>query len=244
MVGIQLFEKKLPKKNSLLNKKRWLMIPQDLQAQILSQTTDNSKRGLGYVSYNVVPHPHTGRFSPLRIELSHTRLPEFVEPSIKSYIVKRIEVVTQKASVKISVLVRENNGAPLIKDWESKGEDEVESTPEIERKTVTSSVDKVEVDIPKQNVKPTRRPVKYAEIYITQRPRGNQRNWNNLKSNHLGIEQSCLCEIHCPKDTWPGFHTRLLELDANYKELSLLCKLYQDSQGLQTLEVDTHKTLL
>nr|GEZ46779.1 ribonuclease H-like domain-containing protein [Tanacetum cinerariifolium] len=52
--------------------------------------------------------------------------------------------------------------------------------------TVKPSVDKVEVDIPKQNDKPARRPVKYAEMYILQRPRGNQRNWNNLKSHQLG----------------------------------------------------------
>nr|GEU58771.1 ribonuclease H-like domain-containing protein [Tanacetum cinerariifolium] len=89
----------------------------------------------------------------------------------------------------------ENNSAPLIEDWESDEEDEdwesdeedeVESPPEKERKTVKPSVDKVEVEIPKQNDKPTRRPVKYAEMYRTQRPRGNQRNWNNLKIHQLG----------------------------------------------------------
>nr|GEW49572.1 F-box domain-containing protein [Tanacetum cinerariifolium] len=131
--------KKLQKKNSLLNKKRWPMIPHDLQAQILrdilikdsetailkrklekiskekddidikiekfknasqnldkligSQITDNSKRGLGYVSYNAVPPPHTGLFSPLRIDLSHTGLLEFAEPSVKIYEVKPIKVV-------------------------------------------------------------------------------------------------------------------------------------------------------
>nr|GEW66886.1 ribonuclease H-like domain-containing protein [Tanacetum cinerariifolium] len=110
---------------------------------------------------------------------------KFAEPSVKRYGVKPIEVVTQTSSVKISKLVKENNGAPLIKDWESDEDDEVESPPEIERKTVASSVDKVEVDIPKQNVKPARRPVKYAKMYRTQRPRGNQRNWNNLKSHQL-----------------------------------------------------------
>nr|GFB12133.1 hypothetical protein [Tanacetum cinerariifolium] len=55
---------------------------------------------------------------------------------------------------------------------ESDEDDEVKSPLEIERKTVASSVDKVEVDIPKLNVKPARRPVKYAEMYRTQRPRG------------------------------------------------------------------------
>nr|GEU64800.1 hypothetical protein [Tanacetum cinerariifolium] len=69
---------------------------------------------------------------------------------------------------------------------ESKGDDEAESPPEIERKTVEPSVGKVEVDIHKENDKPARRLVKYTEIYITQRPRGNQRNWNNLKSHQLG----------------------------------------------------------
>nr|GFD27786.1 hypothetical protein [Tanacetum cinerariifolium] len=61
--------------------------------------------------------------------------------------------------------VKENNDAPLIEDWESKGEDEAESPPKIERKTVEPSVDKVEVDIPKQNDKPDRIPIKYAEMY-------------------------------------------------------------------------------
>nr|GFC07327.1 putative ribonuclease H-like domain-containing protein [Tanacetum cinerariifolium] len=44
----------------------------------------------------------------------------------------------------------------------------------------------VKVKIPKQNDKPARRPFKYAEMYRTQRPWGNQRNWNNLKSHQLG----------------------------------------------------------
>ncbi|GJZ10177.1 hypothetical protein Tco_0544936 [Tanacetum coccineum] len=38
----------------------------------------------------------------------------------------------------------------------------------------------------KQQEKPARKPVKYAEMYRSQKPRGNQRNWNNLKSQQLG----------------------------------------------------------
>nr|GEU95977.1 ribonuclease H-like domain-containing protein [Tanacetum cinerariifolium] len=68
----------------------------------------------------------------------------------------------------------------------SEGEDEVGSPSKIERKSFEPSMDKVEVDITKQNDKPARRPVKYAVMYRTQRPRGNQRNWNNLKSHQLG----------------------------------------------------------
>nr|GEV92308.1 hypothetical protein [Tanacetum cinerariifolium] len=69
-----------------------------------------------------------------------------------------------KSSVKISASVKENNGAPLIEDWESDEKDEVESPPEKERKTIAPSVDKIEVVIPKQNDKPARKPVEYAEM--------------------------------------------------------------------------------
>nr|GEV09978.1 hypothetical protein [Tanacetum cinerariifolium] len=148
--------------------KKFKNTSQSLDKLIRSLITEKSKRALRYVSYNAVPPPHTGRFSPLRIYLSHTGLPEFVKPSVKSYRLKPIEVVIQTSSVKISKPVKENNNAPLIENWKSEGEDEVESPPEIERMTVEPSVDKVEVDIPKQNYKPNRRPVKYVEMYRTQ----------------------------------------------------------------------------
>nr|GEV86109.1 hypothetical protein [Tanacetum cinerariifolium] len=129
---------------------------QSLNKLIGSQITDNSKKGLEYVSYKAVPPPHTRRFLPPRFDF-----------------------------VKISAPVKENNEAPLIKDRESNEEDEVESPPDKKIKTVEPSMDKVEVEIPKQNDKPARRPVKYAETYRTQRPKDNQRNWNNLKSHQL-----------------------------------------------------------
>nr|GEV00901.1 putative ribonuclease H-like domain-containing protein [Tanacetum cinerariifolium] len=66
---------------------------------------------------------------------------------------------------------------------DSDKEDDVKSPPEKERKNVKPSVNTVEVEIPKQKIG---RPVKYAEMYKTQRPRGNKRNWNNLKSYQLG----------------------------------------------------------
>nr|GFB04500.1 hypothetical protein [Tanacetum cinerariifolium] len=89
---------------------------QSLNKLIGSQITDKSKRGLGYVSYNVVPPPHTKMFSPPRIDLSHTGLPMFAEPGVESYGVMPIKVVTQISSVKISKPVKENNDAPLTED--------------------------------------------------------------------------------------------------------------------------------
>nr|GEU87687.1 putative ribonuclease H-like domain-containing protein [Tanacetum cinerariifolium] len=99
---------------------------QSLDKLLGSQITDKSKRGLGYVSYNIVPPPHTRRFSPPRIDFSHTGLPKFTEPSVESYRVKPIKVELER-------------------------DDEVDSSPEIERKTVETSVDKREKMVNRTN---------------------------------------------------------------------------------------------
>ncbi|GJU02790.1 ribonuclease H-like domain-containing protein [Tanacetum coccineum] len=78
---------------------------------------------------------------------------------------------------------RENNDAPIIEDWVSDDEEEVEPIPKVEKKTAIPTATK------KESVKPeksTRRSVRYAEMYRSQGPRGNQRNWNGQKSNQLG----------------------------------------------------------
>nr|GEZ11594.1 putative ribonuclease H-like domain-containing protein [Tanacetum cinerariifolium] len=61
----------------------------------------------------------------------------------------------------------------------------VESPVVVEKKTVVPTVTKVEFVRPKQQEKPVRKLVKYAEMYRSQGSRGNQRNWNNLKSQQL-----------------------------------------------------------
>ncbi|GJZ31574.1 putative ribonuclease H-like domain-containing protein [Tanacetum coccineum] len=78
---------------------------------------------------------------------------------------------------------RENTDAPIIKDWVSDDEKEVESTPKEEKKTVVPIATKKESV---KTVKPSRRSVRYAEMYRSQRPRGNQRSWNGQKSAQLG----------------------------------------------------------
>ncbi|GKC63354.1 ribonuclease H-like domain-containing protein [Tanacetum coccineum] len=76
--------------------------------------------------------------------------------------------------------VRKNNDALIIEDSVSDDEEEVESPVAVKKKTGIPTAAKIE--------KPVRKPVKYAEMYISQKPRGNQRNWNNLKSQQLGNE--------------------------------------------------------
>ncbi|GJS65446.1 hypothetical protein Tco_0680010 [Tanacetum coccineum] len=79
--------------------------------------------------------------------------------------------------------VRENNDAPIIEDWVSDDEDDDEPNPKVEKKTVIPTATKKEFVKPE---KPVKRSVRYAEMYRSQRPRGNQRNWNGQKSNQLG----------------------------------------------------------
>ncbi|GKE64873.1 hypothetical protein Tco_1519034, partial [Tanacetum coccineum] len=67
----------------------------------------------------------------------------------------------------------------------SDNKDEVESPVVIEKKTVVPIIPKVDVVRPKQQGKPVWKLVKYAEMYRSQKPRGNQMNWNNLKSQQL-----------------------------------------------------------
>ncbi|GJT65349.1 hypothetical protein Tco_1016829 [Tanacetum coccineum] len=78
---------------------------------------------------------------------------------------------------------RENNDAPIIEDWVSDDEEEVEPIPKVEKKTAIPTATKKESVKPE---KPIRRSIRYAEMYRSQGPRGNQRNWNGQKSNQLG----------------------------------------------------------
>ncbi|GJV97198.1 putative ribonuclease H-like domain-containing protein, partial [Tanacetum coccineum] len=78
---------------------------------------------------------------------------------------------------------RENTDAPIIEDWVSDDEEEVESIPKEEKKADVPTATKKESV---KTVKPSRRTVRYAEMYRSQRPRGNQRSWNGQKSDQLG----------------------------------------------------------
>ncbi|GJU42844.1 hypothetical protein Tco_1195801 [Tanacetum coccineum] len=77
---------------------------------------------------------------------------------------------------------KKNSDAPLIEEWVSNNEDEVESPVVVKKKIIFPTAAKIEFVKPKQHENPVGKPVKYAEMYKSQRPRGNQRNWNNEKS--------------------------------------------------------------
>ncbi|GJZ85853.1 hypothetical protein Tco_0651192 [Tanacetum coccineum] len=76
--------------------------------------------------------------------------------------------------------VRESPDASLV--------EELVSNDKLEKKTIFPTVAKINFVRPQQQEKPVRKPVKYVEMYRSQTPRGNQRNWNNQKSQQLGSD--------------------------------------------------------
>ncbi|GKD40527.1 hypothetical protein Tco_1260734, partial [Tanacetum coccineum] len=133
---------------------------------LMSQITDKSRKGMGFVSYNVVPPPHTELFSPPNLDLSYSGLEEFQQPEFEGYGPRTRKSVSED----ISNEVKESFDASLV--------EELVSDDKLEKKIVFPTVAKIEFVRPKQQEKPVRKPVKYAEM-------GNQRNWNNQKSQQL-----------------------------------------------------------
>ncbi|GKC68644.1 hypothetical protein Tco_1101242, partial [Tanacetum coccineum] len=145
----------------------WLFQTLSLEKLIGSQISYKSRKGLGFVSYNVVLPPPTGLFSPLNLDLSYSGLEEFQQPEFKGYEPKTSKNVSEDISNK----VKETLDAPLIK--------ELVSDDNLEKKTVSPTVAKIEFVRSKQQEKPVTKPVKYAKMYRSQTPKGNKRNWNN-----------------------------------------------------------------
>ncbi|GKB74665.1 ribonuclease H-like domain-containing protein [Tanacetum coccineum] len=109
------------------------------------------------------------------------------EPTVKKPEVETIEAKTNADKPKV---VRKNNDAPIIDEWVSDSEDEAESNPKIEKKTVKPSYAKIEFVKSKNQVKsPMKTTVKQGDQnrLNTHSPRGNQRNWNYIMSQRLGI---------------------------------------------------------
>ncbi|GJR24249.1 putative ribonuclease H-like domain-containing protein [Tanacetum coccineum] len=137
------------------------------------QIPDKSRKGLGFARYNVVPLPHTGLFVPPTLDLSNSGLKEFQRPEFEGYGPK----ISKSVSEDVSNDVRKSPDALLVEEL-------VSDVDKFEKKTVFST----KIEFVKQQEKLVRKPVNYAKVYISQGPRGNQRNWNNQKSQQLGSD--------------------------------------------------------
>ncbi|GKD63312.1 hypothetical protein Tco_1305420 [Tanacetum coccineum] len=166
-----------------------------------SQVIDKFKTGLGYDAattaflaaesfvnltnkfgldkgYHLVPLPLTGNFIPRKLDL--TFLDEIVESKnldVTTVVTpsndKTVENKGVSNTVESNVVRMNNTSAPIIEDWNSGDESEIDYTvrPSTEKIKFVKTVR--ETNAPKQN---------------KHNPRGNQRNWNNLISQRLGSD--------------------------------------------------------
>ncbi|GJT44640.1 hypothetical protein Tco_0953355 [Tanacetum coccineum] len=159
----------------------------DLDKLLGSQITDKSKKGLGY---NVVPPPHPLIYNrPKKLDLSYYGLDEFKEPEFKGY---GSENSKQESNIICDQKLddsKENSDDSLVKEQVSEDTSSlVESSLNVDKETVFPVDKKVEFVKPKNHEKLVKKSVRYAEMYRSQTPRGNQRNWNGQKSNQLGSD--------------------------------------------------------
>ncbi|GJS73014.1 putative ribonuclease H-like domain-containing protein [Tanacetum coccineum] len=153
MLKSELEKLKQEKESNQVKIKKFDNASKILDKLIGSQITDKGRKGVWFVSYNVIPPPHTWLFSPSNLDLSYSSLEEFQQPEFEGYGPKTSKSVSED----ISNEVRESPDAPLV--------EELVSDDKLEKKTVFPTVAKIEFVRPKQQEKPVRKPVKYAEMY-------------------------------------------------------------------------------
>nr|GFB30660.1 hypothetical protein [Tanacetum cinerariifolium] len=126
--------------------------------------------------YNVVPPPAADLYLSPKKDLSWTGLPEFLDDTVTDYsrpsptVVSTSAEVQNKDSSTSKDVASPNPPKPFVKFVKPK-----DSQPESKSK---------------EQETPKKLQVKYAKQYrhSNKRPKGNQRNWNNLKSYQLGPE--------------------------------------------------------
>ncbi|GJZ65662.1 ribonuclease H-like domain-containing protein [Tanacetum coccineum] len=129
-----------------------------------SQITNKSRKGVGFASYNVVPPPYTRLFSPPKLDLSNSCLEEFQQHEFEGYGPKTSKSVSEDIS---NERLRGITLMPMLR--------ELVLDDKLKKKTVFPTVVKIEFVRPKQQEKPVRKLVKYAKMYRSQGPKGNQR---------------------------------------------------------------------
>ncbi|GKC63802.1 ribonuclease H-like domain-containing protein [Tanacetum coccineum] len=153
MLKSELEKLKQEKESNQLKIENFDNASKSLDKLIGSQIPDKSRKGVGFASYNAVPPPPTGLFSPPKFDLSNSGLEEFQQPEFEGYGPKTSKSVSEKFSKE----VRESPDTPLV--------EKLVSDDKLEKKTGSPTVAKIEFVRPKQQEKPVRKPVKYIEMY-------------------------------------------------------------------------------
>ncbi|GJW31867.1 reverse transcriptase domain-containing protein [Tanacetum coccineum] len=153
----------------------------DLNDLLESQKSAKDKTGVGFNEYTAVPPPPAQVYSPPKKDLSWMGLPEFVDDTVTDYSRPTPSI---KVSKDVSIEQKSNSDSSFEKGG-SVGN--ITSKPKIRFVKETGCPSASKVNNTENSRKPT---VKYAEMYrnTSQSPRvrGNQRNWNNQKSQQLG----------------------------------------------------------
>ncbi|GKA34107.1 ribonuclease H-like domain-containing protein [Tanacetum coccineum] len=137
MLKSELEKLKQEKESNQLKIKKFDNASKSLEKLIGSQIPDKSRKGLGFVSYNVVPHPPTGLFSTPNLDLSNSGLEEFQQPEFEGYRPKTSKNVSEDTSNE----VRESPDASMV--------EKLVSDDKLEKKTVFPTVAKIEFIRPK-----------------------------------------------------------------------------------------------
>ncbi|GJY20397.1 putative ribonuclease H-like domain-containing protein [Tanacetum coccineum] len=104
-----------------------------LDKLIGSRIPDKSRKGVGFVSYNAIPPPPTGLFSPPKFDLSNSGLEEFQQPEFEGYGPKPSKSFSEDTSNE----VRKFPDASLV--------GELVSDDKLEKKTIFPTVAKMDV---------------------------------------------------------------------------------------------------
>ncbi|GJT79748.1 ribonuclease H-like domain-containing protein [Tanacetum coccineum] len=157
--------------------KKFDMASKDLDHLLGSQITDKSKKGLGY---SAVPPPHLLIYNrPNKLDLSYSGLDEFKEPEFKGYGHENSKQESNVISDKVSDNSKENSDESLVEKQVSQDKSSfVESSFNVDKETIFPINKKVEFTKPKNHEKTVNKSVRYAKMYRSQSPKGNQRNWN------------------------------------------------------------------
>ncbi|GJV51508.1 putative ribonuclease H-like domain-containing protein [Tanacetum coccineum] len=98
MLKSELEKLKQEKESNQLKIENFDNASKSLDKLIGSQITDKSRKGVGFVSYNAVPPPPTGLFSPPNLDLSYSGLEEFQQPEFEGYGPKPSKSVSEDTS--------------------------------------------------------------------------------------------------------------------------------------------------
>ncbi|GJV83354.1 putative ribonuclease H-like domain-containing protein [Tanacetum coccineum] len=197
-------------------------------------------------------------YSPPKKDLSWMGLPEFVDDTVTNYNrptpsidVSKDVSDEQKAIWKSNIayfseqggsvgnvvskpvispkVMSSNFGPPIIEDWDSEDESEVNFTL---NKTVRPSIEQVKFDKSTREVVGEKETPKQNKSH----PRGNQRNWNNQKSQQLGkdfVMQNKACyncgsfehlKFDCKQNTWVNKGKTWTRVDHAHPKLTSFVK--------------------